>query len=115
MGKLAKSLKNSIWYASKILNCTRYAEQNWEVRGTPWGGGGYSLSYVTGVKLQQCQNMRIGLKHIEGTLLLDTSLSSITNQINNKDSVNLGNRPSLIRVSAVAHKPMRLSHRLSIH
>ena len=39
MGKLAKSLKNSIWYASKILNGTRYAEQNWEVRGTPWGEG----------------------------------------------------------------------------
>ena len=35
MGKLAKSLKNS-----KILNGTRYAEQNWEVRGTPWGKGG---------------------------------------------------------------------------
>ena len=28
MGKLAKSLKHSIWYASKILNGTRYAEQN---------------------------------------------------------------------------------------
>ena len=39
MGKLAKSLKNSIWYASKILNGTRYAEQIWEVRGTPWGEG----------------------------------------------------------------------------
>ena len=39
MGKVAKSLKNSIWYASKILNGTRYAEQNWEVRGTPWGEG----------------------------------------------------------------------------
>ena len=36
---MAKSLKNSIWYASKILNGTRYAEQNWEVRGTPWGEG----------------------------------------------------------------------------
>ena len=40
MGKLAKSLKHSIWYASKILNGTRYAEQNKEVRGTPWGEGG---------------------------------------------------------------------------
>ena len=39
MGKLAKSLENSIWYASKILNGTRYAEQNWKVRGTPWGEG----------------------------------------------------------------------------
>ena len=39
MGKLAKSLKNSIWYASKILKGTRYAEQNWKVRGTPWGEG----------------------------------------------------------------------------
>ena len=39
MDKLAKSLKNSIWYASKILNGTRYAEQNWKVRGTPWGEG----------------------------------------------------------------------------
>ena len=40
MGKLAKSLKHSIWYASKILNGTRYAEQNQEVRSTPWGEGG---------------------------------------------------------------------------
>ena len=40
MGKLAKSLKNSIWDAIKILNGTRYAEQNWEVCGTPWGEGG---------------------------------------------------------------------------
>ena len=39
MGKQAKSLKNSIWYASKILNGTRYAEQNWEVRSTPRGEG----------------------------------------------------------------------------
>ena len=40
MGMLAKSLKHSIWYASKILHGTRYAEQNKEVRGTPWGEGG---------------------------------------------------------------------------
>ena len=40
MGKLTKRLKNSIRYASKILNGTRYAEQNWEVRGAPWGEGG---------------------------------------------------------------------------
>ena len=47
MGKLAKSLKNSIWYASKILNGTRYAEPNWEVRGTPWGEG-VIASNITG-------------------------------------------------------------------
>ena len=40
MGMLVKSLKHSIWYASKILHGTRYAEQNKEVRGTPWGDGG---------------------------------------------------------------------------
>ena len=40
MGMLVKSLKHSIWYASKILHGTRYAEQNKEVRGTPWGEGG---------------------------------------------------------------------------
>ena len=45
MGMLAKSLKHSIWYASKILHATRYAEQNKEVRGTPWGRG-YSLIHV---------------------------------------------------------------------
>ena len=48
MGKLAKSLKNSIWYASKILNGTRYAEQNWEVRGTPWGEGVIASSFQDG-------------------------------------------------------------------
>ena len=37
---LARSLAHSIWYASKILHGTRYAEQNKEVRGTPWGEGG---------------------------------------------------------------------------
>ena len=45
MGMLAKSLKHSIWYASKILHGTRYAEQNKEVRGTPWGEGGIASSY----------------------------------------------------------------------
>ena len=40
MGKLTNCLKHSNWYASKVLNGTRYAEQNLEVRGTPWGEGG---------------------------------------------------------------------------
>ena len=55
MGKLAKSLKNSIWYASKILNGTRYAEQNWEVRGTPWGEGFIASVIYT---LKMFPNMR---------------------------------------------------------
>ena len=46
MGMLAKSLKHSIWYASKILHGTRYAEQNKEVRGTPWGEGGIASGIV---------------------------------------------------------------------
>ena len=46
MGMLVKSLKHSIWYASKILHGTRYAEQNKEVRGTPWGEGGIASIIV---------------------------------------------------------------------
>ena len=51
MGMLAKSLKHSIWYASKILHGTRYAEQNEEVRGTPWGEGGIASDYGSVLKL----------------------------------------------------------------
>ena len=49
---LAKSLAHSIWYASKILHVTRYAEQNKEVRGTPWGEGGIASNQHY-VKLMQ--------------------------------------------------------------
>ena len=57
MGMLVKSLKHSIWYASKILHGTRYAEQNKEVRGTPWGEGGIASNRAV-----QAQKMTRGLK-----------------------------------------------------
>ena len=51
MGMLVKSLKHSKWYASKILQGTRYAEQNKEVRGTPWGEGGIASDEKTTLKI----------------------------------------------------------------
>ena len=67
MGKLAQSLKNSIWYASKILNGTRYAEQNWEVRGTPWGEGG--IASLTSIHVQGIRILENKALH---TFILDS-------------------------------------------
>ena len=51
MGMLIKSLKHSIWYASKILHGTRYAEQIKEVRRTPWGEGGIGQVGMTSLQV----------------------------------------------------------------
>ena len=63
MGKLTKSLKNSIWYSSKISNGTRYAEQNWEVRGTPCGEG-VIASVIIFLKLNEFSSREVQIRRL---------------------------------------------------
>ena len=77
MGMLAKSLKHSIWYASKILHGTRYAEQNKEVRGTPWGEGGIA-SRLPGVHLKKLYFTEIWEKHFIGGIAFHKNKSLVS-------------------------------------